>query len=104
VNDRTTFAKLAEEWYAAKAPRLRKRTEHQYRTGLDLVLLPRFGSWRIAAIDAQAISDLTRDLERKGLHAIDSKRQVRPLGRSSVDNYLKPGTGNHGGALTLDVN
>jgi integrase len=91
VNDRTTFAKFAEdEWYKAKAPRLRKRTARQYRDGLNLVLLPRFGSWRIAAIDAQAISDLIRDLEREGLHAIDSKRPVRQLGRSSIDNYLKP--------------
>src|SRR3954451_9573198 len=50
VNDKTTFAQLANEWYEAKAPRLSERTADYYRTALDLVLLPRFGSWRISAI------------------------------------------------------
>src|SRR5699024_9039429 len=40
--------------------------------------------------DADAISRLTRDLEREGLHALDGTRPTRPLGRSSVANYLKP--------------
>jgi integrase len=90
VNDRTTLAQLAEEWYEAKAPRLRKRTADYYRSALDLVLLPRFGSWRLAAIDAEAISRLVRDLEREGLNAVDPGRPKRPLGRSSIENYLKP--------------
>ena len=55
-----------------------------------LVLLPRFGGWRIAAIDADAISKLILDLETGGLHAIDKTRKPRPLGRSSIENYLKP--------------
>ncbi|MBA3844184.1 MAG: hypothetical protein H0X39_16475 [Actinobacteria bacterium] len=85
-----TFAELAEEWYAAKAARVRARTADYYRQALDHVLLPRFGRLRIAAIDADAVSRLTRDLEREGLHAIDPERPVRPLGCSSVVNYLKP--------------
>lgn len=48
------------------------------------------GGWRITAIDPDAISELTRDLRTKGLNAIDGKRKARPLGQSSVDNYLKP--------------
>ncbi|HET8893021.1 MAG TPA: tyrosine-type recombinase/integrase [Gaiellaceae bacterium] len=90
VNDRTTFAELAESWYESKSHRLRKRTSDYYRSALDLVLLPRFGRLKLAAIDADAISRLVRDLERHGLHAIDPKRPVRPLGRSSIENYLKP--------------
>jgi integrase len=94
VNDRTTFAELAEQWLEAKSNSgkrpLRRRTVEYYRTTLDTVLLPRFGSWRLRAIDAEAISRLVRDLEREGLHAINAKRPVRPLGRSSIENYLKP--------------
>lgn len=90
LNDRTTFRDLAETWFESKSARLRTRTRNYYRSALDLVLLPRFGSWRIAAIDADAIVKLTRDLERVGLHAIDPARPVRPLGRSSIENYLKP--------------
>jgi integrase len=85
-----TFAQVAESWLERKAPRLRKRTADYYRSALDLVLLPRFGSWKVAAVDADAISALIRDLEQQGLHAIDANRVVRPLGRSSIENYLKP--------------
>lgn len=87
------FAEAAEEWFAArqagKRP-LRPRTAELYRSGIDLVLLPRFGRWSLADIDADAIASLTRGLEREGLHAIDPGRRVRPLGSSSIENYLKP--------------
>jgi integrase len=87
---KTTFAEIAETWYDGKAPRLRKRTANYYRSALDVVLLPRFGTKKVAAVDADAIARLVRDLEREGLHSIDPKRPVRPLGRSSIENYLKP--------------
>jgi integrase len=87
---RELFAECAEQWFEAKAPKLRPRTKAYYRQALDLVLLPRFGRMRVAAIDADAIASLTRDLERAGLHAIDPGRPVRPLGQSSIQNYLKP--------------
>src|SRR5581483_5220300 len=90
VNDKTTFAQLAEEWYASKARVLRPRTASYYRQALDLVLIPRFGKWRLAAIDAEAIAGFSRALEDEGLHAVEPKRPVRPLGRSSIENYLKP--------------
>jgi integrase len=90
IQTRTTFGELAESWFEAKTPRLRPRTASYYRSALDLVLLPRFGSSRIGAVDADAVSKLIRDLERDGLHAIEPRRPKRPLGRSSVDNYLKP--------------
>lgn len=90
---KTTFAVLAEQWYEARAARVRIRTARYYRDALDLVLLPRFGGRRLAAIDADAIARLTRDLERDGLHAVDPSRAKRPLGRSSVANYLKPAQG-----------
>jgi Phage integrase, N-terminal SAM-like domain len=49
-SSKKTFAELAEEWYAAKAPRVRRRTAEYYRQALDHVLLPRFGPCRVAAI------------------------------------------------------
>jgi integrase len=90
VYSRTTFGELAEEWFAMKAPRLRERTRNYYRSALDLVLLRRFGSQRLTTIDAEAISGLVHALEREGLRALDPKRPLRPLGHSSIDNYLKP--------------
>jgi len=87
---KTTFAELAETWHQARSVRVRPRTSRYYRDALDLVLLPRFSRHRLAAIDADAVAKLTRDLEREGLHALDPTRPVRPLGRSSVSNYLKP--------------
>lgn len=88
---RQTFGELAEAWYALKAPRLRPRTRSYYRDALDLVLLPRFGNKRVAAVNADAVAKLVRDLETRGLHAVDRRRPARPLGHSSVTNYLKPG-------------
>src|SRR5262245_52730341 len=87
---KTLFGDFCESWFETKAPRLRPRTVEYTRSALDLVLIPRFGRWRIQAIDADAIAKLTRDLEREGLHAVDSARDVRPLGASSISNYLKP--------------
>jgi hypothetical protein len=87
---RTTVAEVAQIWFELKVPRLRERTASYYRRALDLVVLPRFGRWKVAAVDADAIENLIRDLEREGLHAIDPDRPVRPLGRSSIENYLKP--------------
>jgi integrase len=87
---KVTLGELAETWYEAKSARLRKRTVDYYRRALDLVVLPRFGNWRVEAVDADAIAKLIRDLEREGLHAVDPDRPIRPLGRSSIENYLKP--------------
>ena len=55
--------------------------------------------WQVAAVDEDAIAKLVRDLEREGLHAIDSERPKRPLSSSSITNYLKPLSG----ALALAV-
>jgi integrase len=87
---RETFADCVEAWFAQKAPRLRQRTRDYYRTSIDIVLLPRFGRMRVAAVDADAIAALTRELQTVGLHAVDPGRPVRPLGKSSTENYLKP--------------
>src|SRR5579862_2077997 len=87
---RATFAEFAEQWFEGKKSRLRGRTAAYYRRSLDLVLLPRFGRHQLRAIDVDAIVKLTRDLEREGLHAIDPSRASRPLGTSSVNNYLRP--------------
>jgi integrase len=87
---RELYADVAEAWLEAKLPKLRPRTADYYRSALDLVLLPRFGRTRVALIDADAITSLTRDLEHEGLHCVDPTRPIKPLGYSSVSNYLKP--------------
>jgi integrase len=89
TNVKTTFGELAETWLASKT-RIGARTRRNYRDALDLVHLPRFGDWRVASVDADAIAKLIRDLEREGLHAIDPKRPVRPLSSWAISNDLKP--------------
>lgn len=83
------FRELAEEWFASKH-RLRPSTRQNYRKSLDLVLLPRLGHLKLGAIDASLIARLIRELETRGLNAIDAKRRLRPLSSSSVENHLKP--------------
>jgi integrase len=90
VNDRTTFAQLAEAWRSEKKKRLRPKKQGGYRRALDNALLPRFGEWLITALDVDAVAAFIADLESEGLHSINPKRPRRPLGRSSIDNYCKP--------------
>jgi integrase len=87
---RMTVDEVAETWFELKAPKLRKRTADYYRSALELVVLPRLGRMNVQSVDADVIARLIRDLEREGLHAIDPHRAARPLGRSSIENYLKP--------------
>lgn len=85
-----TYRELAESWAEIRKSKVRHRTSRYDRDALDNVLLPRFGSWLVPAVDADAISSLIVDLGKEGLHAIDKSRPVRPLGESSITNYLKP--------------
>jgi integrase len=87
---KVTFGEYAAKWWEEKEPTLRPKTRTLYEDALRLVLRPRFGDWLLGAIDADAVAMLIRDLEREGLHAIDPSRDKRPLGRSSIENYLKP--------------
>jgi integrase len=84
------FAEFSATWFETKRPRLRTSTARDYRASLDLVLLARFGDWRLSDIDADAISKLVRDLEAKGLNAIDAKRTAKQLSASTIENHLKP--------------
>ena len=75
------FAEIAEAWFAAKTngkKPLRRSTRELYRAALDLYLLPRFGVWKLAAIDADSIANLIRELQAKG------------LAFSTIENYLIP--------------
>jgi integrase len=90
ARSKLTIAEVAESWYESKSSRLRPSTARYYRDALDLVVVPRFGRWKIAAVDADSIVGLVRDLEREGLHVVDPTRPKRPLGNSSIKNYLKP--------------
>jgi len=87
---RELFDAAAEAWYETKRLRLRPRTQRLYRDALNNLLLPKFGRVRLTRIDADAVSALTRELQEVGLHCVDPSRPIRPLGRSSVENYLKP--------------
>jgi integrase len=90
VNKR--FKDVAEEWLVSKR-KLRPWTRRSYRAALDLVLIPRFGHLKVGAVSTSLIASLIRDLEAKGLNAIDAKRPVRPLSQAAIDNYLKPLSG-----------
>jgi integrase len=87
---RMTFGEGGEAWLAAKMAKLRPRTQALYRDALDLVLIPYFGRTPLAKIDADALATFIRVLQTQGLHCVDEKRPVRPLSKSSVENYCKP--------------
>ena len=72
-----TFAAVAEEWLASKH-RLRPYTRLNYRATLNRLLIPRFGSKKIADITAEDVAALIRALERKDLAA------------TTITDYLKP--------------
>jgi hypothetical protein len=91
-------AELFEQWFEGKT-RLAPWTRKSYRDAIDLVLIPAFGSWQVAVIDADAVAKLIRGLEADGLHSLDAKRPRRPLSASSISNY----TGPLAGALALAV-
>jgi integrase len=79
---RVTFAEVAEQWFESKR-HLRPWTRKNYRAALDLVLIPRFGSMRLAAITPEHIAALIRELERKGPSG-------KPLSSSMIESYLRP--------------
>jgi integrase len=89
---RIYFGEVAEQWFESKH-RLRAWTRKGYRDALDRVLLPRFGTMKLASITAEHVATLIRDLEREGLHAIDPARKPRPLSRSTIENYVLPLSG-----------
>jgi integrase len=92
VDRKVTFATLAEQWLASKR-HLGAWTKRGYRDALDNILLPRFGEWKVASIDADAIATLIRGLEAEGLRHVDATRPKKPLSASSITNYLKPLSG-----------
>jgi integrase-like protein len=72
-----TFAELAEAWLASK--RVRRWTRMGYRASLDNVLLPRLGRRRLAAITADDVAALIRELEAKGYAPSCISNLVKPL-------------------------
>jgi integrase len=77
---RTTFAEAAEQWLPSKR-KLRSWTYKSYKSALDRILIPRFGSMTITAITPEHVAALIRDLEREGLSS------------STIENYLLPLSG-----------
>jgi integrase len=72
-----TFAEVAEQWYESKRY-LRPYTRRNYRSYLDRILIPRFGSKRVASMTVEQIAALIRDLEKKRLSP------------ATITDYLKP--------------
>jgi integrase len=77
---RSTFAEVSEQWFESKR-HLRPWTRKAYRSALDAILLPAFGTRRIGAINPEDVATLIRDLERRG------------LSYSTIENYLLPLSG-----------
>jgi len=77
ISTKLSFAELAEQWLESKR-HLRPWTRKSYRAALENVLLPRFGSMKVAAISVEHVATLIRELERKG------------LAPATIGNYLKP--------------
>jgi integrase len=75
-----TFGEVAEQWFESKH-RLRAWTRKGYRDSLDRILIPRFGTMRLAAITPEHVASLIRELEDKG------------LSRSTIENYVLPLSG-----------
>ena len=78
-----TFGEVCEEWFehAKVRPKkpLRPSTAKEYRRYMDGVLLERFGSWKIGAIEAEDIEALISELHRKGLSESTISNHLRPL-------------------------
>ena len=74
------FADVAELWFASKR-HLQPWTRKSYRAALDNVLIPRFGSMKVAAVSAEHVAALIRKLESDGLSS------------STIENYLLPLSG-----------
>src|SRR5262249_31895180 len=86
IPTKVTFRDVAEEWYESKH-RLRPYTRRGYRSSLDRILLPRFGSMKIAIIRPEHVARLIRDLDKRGLSP------------ATITDYLKPLSGTLGYAV-----
>jgi integrase len=83
---KVTFAEVAEEWFESKR-KLRPWTRKYYRDSLDRILLPRFGTMRVAQIGPDHVAKLIREFEELGLAA------------KTIENYLLPLSGTLGFAV-----
>jgi integrase len=63
---RTTFAAAAEAWYERKTTALRPQTLANYRSALDVWLLPTFGSRYVASLRSSDVDDLRSRLAAAG--------------------------------------
>jgi integrase len=80
------FADVAELWFASKR-HLQPWTRKSYRGALDRILIPRFGSMKVAAITTEHVATLILALEAEGLSS------------STIENYLLPLSGTLGFAV-----
>ena len=78
VPSKATFSEVAEQWYESKR-KLRPWTRKSYRDALDRILIPRFGSMKLAAITPELVASLIRELEGKGLASSTIGNYVLPL-------------------------
>jgi integrase len=78
VATKMTFAEIAEQWYDSKR-HLRPYTRRSYRSYLDRILIPRFGSMKVTAVTVEHIAALIRDLEKRGLSPATITDHTKPL-------------------------
>lgn len=64
---RTTFAEVAEQWFASR--QVAPRTRANLRSRLDRHVLPAIGHLPVAAVDSAALESMVRGLQAKGLGA-----------------------------------
>jgi integrase len=82
-------APLLDEYMASKT-RLRPWTLSCYQSANRLVHVPRFGDLKASAVGPDDLAKLNRDLESRGLNAIDPTKPVRPLSAKTIENYSYP--------------
>lgn len=72
------FSEIAEKYYESKQSRLRTSTRKEYRSTIDRILIPKFGTRKIGGLTVDDVAGLIRDLEA---------RKLKP---STIQAYLIP--------------
>jgi integrase len=88
------FSEVAERWYEGNPPP-RRRTRENYRTSLEIVLIPRLGKFKIATAKLANLNMSLHDAR----HAFSSRmiaRGIQPIAPAKV-------MGHKNARITLDI-
>ncbi len=83
VPPKKTFGEANAEWFEFAKRKLRPGTVKDYQNVIDKYLIPRFGTMRLAAIDAETIVLFIQDLQ-------DGKLSEKKISESRIANICKP--------------